>query len=75
MKKPTTSNLRRISRLTLTRLPLAAAVHLACFSPAFADAAADAGADPQQAPPPAQPADSEQRHELDTITVTAQKRT
>ena len=75
MKKPTTSNFRRISRLTLTRLPLAAAVHLACFSPAFADAAADAGADPQQAPPPAQRADSEQRHELDTITVTAQKRT
>ena len=75
MKKPTTSNFRRISRLTLTRLPLAAAVHLACFSPVFADAAADADADAQQAPPPTQPAESEQRHELDTITVTAQKRT
>jgi len=75
MKKPTTSNLRRISRLTLTRLPLAAAVHLACFSPAFAEAAAEADADAQQAPPAAQGTDSEQRHELDTITVTAQKRT
>jgi outer membrane receptor protein involved in Fe transport len=75
MKNPTTSNFRRISRLTLTRLPLAAAVHLACFSPAFAEAAAEADADAQQAPPAAQGTDSEQRHELDTITVTAQKRT
>ncbi len=73
MKKPTTSTLRRISRLTLTRLPLAAAVHMACFAPAFADAAADA--DAQQSPPATQGADSEQKHELDTITVTAQKRT
>ena len=75
MKKQT-STLRRISRTTLTRLPLAAAVHLACFAPAFANADADA----QQAAPPAQPADStdnsaQKSHELDTITVTAQKRT
>lgn len=72
MKKPTTSTLHRISRLTLTRLPLAAAVHMACFAPAFADA------DAQQAPPATQGSDTaapQKSHELDTITVTAQKRT
>jgi outer membrane receptor protein involved in Fe transport len=73
MKKPTTT-LRRISRSTLTRLPLAAAIHLACFAPAFADADADA----QQSPSATQGTDSaapQKTHELDTITVTAQKRT
>jgi outer membrane receptor protein involved in Fe transport len=72
--KRQTSTLRRISRLTLTRLPLAAAIHFACFAPAFADADADADA---QTSTPAQGADNsaQKTHELDTITVTAQKRT
>src|SRR5512143_3887792 len=69
MKKPNTSTLRRMSRLTLTRLPLAAAVQMACFAPAFADA------DPQQ-PAPAGASSTEQKTQgLETITVTAQKRT
>jgi outer membrane receptor protein involved in Fe transport len=72
MKKQN-STFRRISRLTLTRLPLAAAIHFACFAPVFADA------DAQQTPAPAQGTDNSdtpaKTHELDTITVTAQKRT
>src|SRR5580765_6998487 len=69
MNKPTTSNFRRISRLTLTRLPLAAAVHMACFAPAFADA------DPQQEAPADTSSTGQRTQGLETITVTAQKRT
>jgi outer membrane receptor protein involved in Fe transport len=69
MKMPTTRTFRSYSRSTLARLPLAAAIHFACFAPLFAQ-----GAD-EQAPPPAPDAEPAKSHELDTITVTAQKRT
>ena len=71
MKMSASNRLRRSSRFTLSRLPLAAAIHLACFAPVFA--ATDADADPQ-----AEGAKTDQAtksSELETITVTAQKRT
>jgi outer membrane receptor protein involved in Fe transport len=71
MKHPVRNRLRRIGRIGIARLPLATAIHLACFAPAFADA------DPEQSPPAAQGQGSEgeaKAHELGTITVTAQKR-
>jgi len=71
MKRQISNNLRRFGRSALTRLPLATAIHLACFSPAFADA----GADPQQPAPDAQSTPSGETRSLETITVTAQKRT
>jgi outer membrane receptor protein involved in Fe transport len=64
----------RFGRSTLSRLPLAAAIHLACCMPAFASSDAD------QATPPASAegntsADRTRASELGTVTVTAQKRT
>ncbi|HSN01326.1 MAG TPA: Plug domain-containing protein, partial [Rudaea sp.] len=55
------------------RLPLAAAIHLACFAPAFA-----MDADQNQTTAPASTDNAKAKndsHELQTITVTAQKRT
>jgi outer membrane receptor protein involved in Fe transport len=74
MKKPTSNNLHRPNRRLLSRLPLAAAVQLVLFTPVFADADADAQSTPTT---PAAPAagDEQKTRELDTITVTAQKRT
>ena len=72
MKTSINNTMRRLGRSTLSRLPLATAIHLACFAPAFAQS------DPEQSPPAAQAtsADNQKKtHELDTITVTAQKRT
>ncbi len=57
----------------VARLPLAAAIHLACFAPAFA-----VDADQNQAPATASADNAKAKkdsHELQTITVTAQKRT
>ncbi|MDE2258511.1 MAG: TonB-dependent receptor, partial [Xanthomonadaceae bacterium] len=57
----------------MARLPLAAAIHLACFAPAFA---ADADQNQTTAPTSADNAKNKNSsHELQTITVTAQKRT
>ena len=69
MKKPTSTTFRRFGRTALSRLPLATAIHLACFAPAFADA------DPQQPATPAGDTTEQKAQGLDTITVTAQKRT
>ena len=71
MTRPISNNLRRLGRVALTRLPLATAIQFACFAPVFADA------DPQQNAPAGQdtPAAGSGTRELDTITVTAQKRT
>src|SRR5579864_1304611 len=69
MKKSASHKLRRF---TMSRLPLAAAIHLACFAPVFADT------DPEQNTPATQAPgadDQNKTHELGTITVTAQKRT
>jgi outer membrane receptor protein involved in Fe transport len=66
--KRTISNFRRKA---LTRLPLAAAIHFACFSPVFADTSPDA--DPQQAGDTSS-ADQSKTQSLGEITVTAQKR-
>lgn len=72
MRKPVrrTPNHRRLR--VFARVPLAAAIHLACFAPLFA---ADA---PDQEQPPAQTGSVDERpksHELGTVTVTSQKRT
>ena len=57
----------------VARLPLAAAIHLACFAPAFA---VDADQNQTAAPAAADNAKAKKdSHELQTITVTAQKRT
>ncbi len=71
--KSTISTFQRARRIALTRLPLAAAIHLACFTPVFADASADANADPQQNSG-STPADQNNAQSLGEITVTAQKR-
>ena len=76
MKMSASNGLRRSSRLnwrcsTLSRLPLAAAIHLACFAPVFA--ATDADPDPQAEG--VKTDQSTKSSELGTITVTAQKRT
>ncbi len=70
-KNPTTSRRHPV----LARLPLAAAIHFACFAPAFA-AAPDDEQD-QQATPQAEgaAADKHTAQQLGGITVTAQKRT
>jgi iron complex outermembrane recepter protein len=70
MKRSISNHLCRLSRTAMTRLPLATAIHLACFAPAFAES------DPAQAAPTAQGTDADTKsNELGTITVTAQKRT
>jgi outer membrane receptor protein involved in Fe transport len=57
----------------LTRLPLAAAIHLACFSPLFAEGSADA--DPQQSGSASSAgSDQNKAQQLGEIQVTAQKR-
>ena len=72
--KPTLSKFRRVRHAALTRLPLAAAIHLACFSPLFADTNADA--DPQQSGSASSAGtDQNKAQQLGEITVTAQKRT
>ncbi len=64
---------KRTGRRVLARLPLAAAIHLACFAPAFA-----ADADQDQNTPATQgegtAAQERKPQELAGITVTAQKR-
>ena len=72
--KPTLSRFRRVRRATLTKLPLAAAIHLACFSPLFADTSADADAQ-QSGSASSAGTDQNKAQELGEITVTAQKRT
>jgi len=68
--KRTISKFQRARRVALTRLPLAAAIHFACFAPVFADTSADA--DPQQA---GDTSSADQKTQsLGEITVTAQKR-
>src|ERR1700754_1230427 len=67
MKKP----ISRFRRTALTRLPLAAAIHLACFTPVFADTNPDA--DPQQGGGSSS-ADQSRTQSLGEIEVTAQKR-
>ncbi|MBS0570108.1 MAG: hypothetical protein JSS28_05840, partial [Proteobacteria bacterium] len=55
------------------RLPLAAAIHLACFAPVYA---LDADQNQTTAPASTDTAKAKKdSHELQTITVTAQKRT
>src|SRR5664279_197965 len=71
MKMSASNRLRRSSRFTLSRLPLAAAIHLACFAPVFA--ATDADQD-QPAGQSGTADKQDKTHELGTITVTAQKR-
>ncbi|MEO8803355.1 MAG: TonB-dependent receptor, partial [Rudaea sp.] len=71
MKTKTRLHCRR--RAIMARLPLAAAIHLACLAPVFA-------ADADQNQSTTQPADTgaqtkEKSNQLQTITVTAQKRT
>jgi outer membrane receptor protein involved in Fe transport len=71
MKTKLGCRLRRIGRCGIARLPLATAIHLACFAPAFA------ATDAEQNPPTSQGEGSEGEskvRELGTITVTAQKR-
>ena len=66
----------RFNRSTISRLPLAAAIHLACFMPAFA--ATDAATEAEQTTPAAgnsATADPNKSSELGTVTVTAQKHT
>jgi iron complex outermembrane recepter protein len=80
MRKKPRNRLHRFSRITISRLPLAAAIHFACFAPVFADTSADAGADAsasadQNSPAPQSAPGDEQKTQLGTITVTAQKRT
>jgi outer membrane receptor protein involved in Fe transport len=60
----------RPHRSTLARLPLAAAIHFACCVPLFAAASTDL----DQAATPGNE-DQNKVHELEAITVTAQKRT
>jgi iron complex outermembrane receptor protein len=68
--KRTISNFRR---KTLTRLPLAAAIHMACVAPVFADTTPDA--DPQQSGAASSSgSDQSKAQQLGEITVTAQKR-
>lgn len=72
--KKTLNQFQRVRRVALTRLPLAAAIQFACFTPVFADAAADA--DPQQSGSASAAAtDQSKAQQLGEITVTAQKRT
>ena len=71
MKKSVSNRLHRLGRCTLSRLPLAAAIHLACFAPVFADTDPEQNAPATQAPGAD---DQGKSHELGTITVTAQKR-
>ncbi len=66
---PSQNRWRHVGRAGLARLPLAAAIHLACLSVAFA--AADAAPDPQN--PGGAGADQQKTTELETLTVTAQK--
>jgi iron complex outermembrane receptor protein len=70
--KQSNSKLRRLSRATFARLPLAAAIHLVLVAPVFADA------DPADTPPATQttsmPGDTA-APALATVTVTATKRT
>ncbi|MDR3388947.1 MAG: TonB-dependent receptor [Rudaea sp.] len=70
MKNSIGNKLRYLRRCTVSRLPLATAIHLACFAPAFATP------DAQDAPAAQTSAadDQNKSHELGTITVTAQKR-
>ena len=70
--KKTISRFERIRRSALTRLPLAAAIQMACFAPVFADTNPDA--DPQQNGS-ASGTDQDKAQQLSEITVTAQKRT
>ena len=68
--KRTISKFQRARRVALTRLPLAAAIHFACFAPVFADTSP--GADPQQT---GDTSSADQKTQsLSEITVTAQKR-
>jgi outer membrane receptor protein involved in Fe transport len=69
MKTQASNRARRFGRAALSRLPLATAIHFACFAPAFADA------DPQPPPAPTSDTTATKSSELETITVTAQKRT
>src|SRR6202042_2252513 len=68
--KTTISRNHRIRRAALRHLPLAAAIQLACFAPAFADT----NPDPQDNGS-ASSADQSKAQQLGEITVTAQKRT
>jgi len=72
--RTTTRTWKRTGHRVLARLPLAAAIHIACFAPAFA-----AEADDDQTTPATQdqnaPAPERKAQELGGITVTAQKRT
>ncbi len=71
--KRTISNLQRVRRAALTKLPLAAAIHFACFAPVFADAGPDA--DPQQSGSASSAGtDQNKAQQLGEINVTAQKR-
>jgi len=70
MKSATTNRRHPV----LARLPLAAAIHFACFAPAFA-AAPDDEQDQQSAPQTEAAADKHTAQQLGGITVTAQKRT
>lgn len=71
MTRSNSTPVRRIGRAALTRLPLAAAIHLACFAPAFADG----DGQQEQASGEAAVKPGEKTQGLETITVTAQKRT
>jgi outer membrane receptor protein involved in Fe transport len=71
--KRTISNLQRVRRAALTKLPLAAAIHFVCFAPVFADTNPDA--DPQQSGSASSAGtDQSKAQQLGEINVTAQKR-
>ena len=69
--KNTISRNHRIRRAALRHLPLAAAIQLACFAPAFADT----NPDPQDNGSASSANDQSKAQQLGEITVTAQKRT
>lgn len=71
MNTSLSTRLRRLGRVSISRLPLATAIHLACFAPAFAETDAEQDAPATQE---SGAADQNKAHELGTITVTAQKR-
>ena len=73
MRKPVRRTPNHQRCRVFARVPLAAAIHLACFAPLFA------AEQPDQEQPPAQTGSSTDErpksHELGTVTVTSQKRT
>ncbi|MGH8173875.1 MAG: TonB-dependent receptor, partial [Rhodanobacteraceae bacterium] len=70
MRMPVRGKPQPRRRPTVARLPLAVAIHFACFAPLFAEEAPDQETTPQQTDE-----QSSKSSELATVTVTSQKRT